>query len=61
MVTVTYSCKSCRYRNRCFERSRRYACKDYERREYKVGQAIPNNQGLCGASRHKPQHDRIPI
>lgn len=29
---ITYSCKSCRYRNRCMERSRRYTCKDYKRR-----------------------------
>lgn len=61
MVTVTYSCKSCRYRNRCYESSRRYPCKDYERRENKVVQAIPNNQGLCRATWNKPQHDRIPI
>ncbi len=29
---ITYSCKSCRSRNRCMERSRRYTCKDYKRR-----------------------------
>lgn len=29
---VTYSCKSCQFRNRCMERSRRYTCKDYKRR-----------------------------
>ena len=31
---VTYSCKSCQFRNRCMERSRRYTCKDYERRTH---------------------------
>lgn len=31
---ITYSCKSCQSRNRCMERSRRYTCKDYERRTH---------------------------
>ncbi len=33
-VRVTYSCKSCQFRNRCMERSRRYTCKDYKRRTH---------------------------
>ncbi|MBE5977845.1 MAG: hypothetical protein E7249_01760 [Paenibacillaceae bacterium] len=38
---ITYSCKSCRFRNRCPDRSRRYTCKDYKRKN-------PQEQQLPG-------------
>ncbi len=45
-MEITLSCKSCRHRSRCPDRSRRYPCKDYERRVLSTQQVQPISHRL---------------